>query len=126
MVQKVQRQIARTTASVASAQRAKVYLDQGAFVPPGPMASSLISAGGGDALTVTSAAELRRAAPTVYLSEALYGTPPAEVKSAPGTKHLPAAVSGHVYRIPTWWVTTDGPSMAQAVAKLAAVIHPGQ
>jgi ABC-type Fe3+-hydroxamate transport system substrate-binding protein len=103
----------------------KTYLDQGAYFPPGPMANELIAAGGGHAVTVASPAELRQAAPQVYLSEAGYGATPASLRSSPATKHLPAVEHNRVHTIPTWWVTTDGPSMAAAVANLAAVLHPG-
>ncbi len=49
---------------------------------------------------------------------------PQEVRTDPETKTLPATTRGRVRTIPLWWVTTDGPRMAQAVGRLAAVLHP--
>lgn len=60
----------------------------------------------------------------MYLSEQGRGADPKEVRTDPETKTLPAATRGRVRTIPLWWVTTDGPRMAQAVQRLAAVLHP--
>lgn len=124
VAERVRRAIARTRAATGPLMPAKVYLDQGAFVPPGKLASQLIAAAGGLAVTAASPGELKRTAPTVYLSEQGRGADPKQVRTDPETKTLPAATRGRVRTIPLWWVTTDGPRMAQAVERLAAVLHP--
>ena len=124
IAEQVRRRIARTRAATGPLFPAKVYLDQGAFVPPSRLASQLIAAAGGLAVTAASPGELKRTAPTVYLSEQGRGATPQEVRTDPETKTLPATTRGRVRTIPLWWVTTDGPRMAQAVGHLAAVLHP--
>lgn len=64
VAERVRRGIARTRAATGPLMPAKVYLDQGAFVPPGKLASQLIAAAGGLAVTAaspgSSSAPLRR------------------------------------------------------------------
>ena len=94
VAERVRRRIARTRAATGPLMPAKVYLDQGAFVPPGKLASQLIAAAGGLAVTAASPGELKRTAPTVYLSEQGRGADPKEVRTDPETKTLPAATAG--------------------------------
>lgn len=124
VVDRVRAALSRTRAATSRFRPVKTYLDQGAFVPPGPLASQLIAAAGGSAVTASSPGELKHAAPGVYLSEQGLGTPPREVRNQPETKDLPAAKRGRVVTIPPWWVSTDGPRLADAVRHLASVLHP--
>jgi iron complex transport system substrate-binding protein len=119
------RRLDHLAAVLSSHPVAKVYLDQGAYVPPPLMAQSLIAAAHGDAVTVASPAELQHVAPDVWLSELGSGTPPKEVRTDPSTRNLPAVKTNRVRVIPPWWVETDGPRMPVAVAHLGAIFHPG-
>ncbi len=124
VVDRVRAAVSQTRAATARFTPVKTYLDQGAFVRPGVLASQLIAAAGGTPVIASSPAELKTTAPSVYLSEQGRGTPPKDVRNQPETKDLPAARRGRVVTIPLWWVSTDGPRLADAVKHLASVLHP--
>jgi vitamin B12 transport system substrate-binding protein len=124
VVDRVRAAVSQARTSTLRFEPVKTYLDQGAFVRPSVLASQLIAAAGGTPVIASSPAELKHTAPSVYLSEQGRGTPPKDVRNQPETKDLPAARRGRVITIPLWWVSTDGPRLADAVKHLASVLHP--
>jgi iron complex transport system substrate-binding protein len=117
--------IRRITRQMSVHPAQKTYLDQGYVYAPPAMATQLITAAGGSPVKVTSQAALRKAAPDVYLIQQGAEVTPKEVEHDPATRNLPAVKAKRVHVVPLWWVTTDGPSMAEAVKHLAQLIHPG-
>jgi ABC-type Fe3+-hydroxamate transport system substrate-binding protein len=124
VVDRVRAAVSQARAATLRFEPVKTYLDQGAFVRPSALASQLIAAAGGTPVIASSPAELKQTAPSVYLSEQGRGTPPKDVRTQPETKDLPAARRGRVVTIPLWWVSNDGPRLADAVKHLASVLHP--
>jgi iron complex transport system substrate-binding protein len=126
-------ELKRVRQAVAGLPEVPTFVDAGFryTIAPGTLPEDMLRLAGGvnAAADATpgkqlTAADLRTAAPEAWISIKGQGLAPAELKSSPALKNLPAVTNGAISEIERATLFDDGPRVAHSVALVAAAIHP--
>jgi iron complex transport system substrate-binding protein len=130
----MQHQIDQITKAYAGQPPVPVYIDRGYFytIQPGGLAADLVTLAGGrnvaagaDVSKPFGPAQLRAAAPAVYLAVAGSGVTLQGLSRSPATRNLPAVKAKRFAIIPDQLLGRRGPRVVDSLRTLARAIHSG-
>jgi len=131
---RIQVAVDAVTAAVVSQPRVKTFVDVGLryTIEPGAMPSDLIRLAQGVNVAAEvnpsgsfSVADLRAAAPEVYLSVTNQGATLTDLRRNKKLAQLPAVQQKRVVEIPQATLYEDGPRVGEALVAIARALHPG-
>jgi len=126
-------ELARVREAVEGVPKVRTFVDAGFLytIDPDELPGDLLRLAGGvnvaaDAKpgTQLSQTDIRTAAPEAWISIAGQGWTPAEVKSKPALKDIPAVQRDTISEIGRATLFDDGPRVARSLAVIANAIHP--
>jgi iron complex transport system substrate-binding protein len=125
--------VKRIHAAVAGEAPVPVFVDEGFgyTIDPTGITGDLLRLAGGrnvaseaDPSQAVTGAQLASLAPDVYISAGDAGATLEQLKRRKATAQLPAVVDKRVVQLPQSVLAEDGPRLAQALARIAKLLHP--
>jgi cobalamin transport system substrate-binding protein len=129
----MQRRIDAITSQFKGQPAVPVFIDRGYryTIPPDGLAADLVKLAGGenvagaaDPNTPVSPADLRTAAPQVYIAQAGTGVTLEGLRRSPATRTIPAIQQRNFAIIPESVLEATGPEVVHSLETLARDIHP--